>query len=289
MRVAGNKLKHLWEFYRLELSEIYGISETQALYNAAIYFYLGMSATERALKKEERINQSDLLLIYDCCKDLKKHKPLQYILGETEFYHLKFKVNENVLIPRPETEELVDIIIKENKNTKKILDIGTGSGCIPVSLKKNIHTAEIYACDVSPEALEVANQNAVLNNVDVDFYSADVLDSSFSAKFKDQLFDLIVSNPPYIKKSEQETLSRHVIDHEPHLALFVEHDDAVIFYKRIIDCCKALLSPSGKLYFELNTITAGDVAKYADKSGIFKTVELVKDMSGNTRFLRAEK
>lgn len=283
MRVASNRLKHILDFFYSELKDIYETTEIEAMAAMAVHSVLGFSKTDMILKADENINQSDLLKLYDCVKDLKKQIPLQYILKEAWFYHLKFYVDKNVLIPRPETEELVDLIIKENKNAKSFLDIGTGSGCIPVSIKKNIPLANISACDISTNALQVAHKNAENNKTEIQFFKIDVLNESFSGRF-----DIIVSNPPYIKKEEAGSLSKQVIEHEPHLALFAENDD-IIFYKKIIDLCKTVLNKNGLLYFELNPLTAEKVKDYALTSNLFSNVELLKDMSGKFRFLKGLK
>ncbi|MDI1355707.1 MAG: peptide chain release factor N(5)-glutamine methyltransferase [bacterium] len=286
MRLPGNKLKHLKEFFFTELSELYDESEIEAMFQAAAEHYLDFNLSDLIQKAEENINQSDVLKLYDCAKDLKKQIPLQYILGTAWFYGLPFSVHPGVLIPRPETEELVDIIIQENETATYILDIGTGSGCIPVTLKKNIPQAEVFACDVSTEALTIALQNSQQNEAEVHFVEADVLNASEFAKKLDKPFDLIVSNPPYIIKSERDSLAAHVLDHEPHLALFVDGDDAIIFYKKIIDFCKNSLAPAGKLYVELNPLTAESVKAYARASGIFDEFDLLSDMSDAIRFFR---
>ncbi|MBX3163891.1 MAG: peptide chain release factor N(5)-glutamine methyltransferase [Bacteroidetes bacterium] len=283
VRVASNKLKHILDFFHSELNGIYPTSEIEAMTAIAVYSVLGFSKTDMVLRAEENLNQSDLLKLYDCAKDLKNHVPLQYILKEAWFYNLKFYVNNNVLIPRPETEELVDVIIKENKTTHSFLDIGTGSGCIPVSIKKNSSSATVSACDISKAALQVAQKNAENHKTNIHFFEKDILNESIAGKF-----DVIISNPPYIKKEEAATLSKQVIEHEPHLALFTGEDD-IVFYKKIIDLCKTSLNEKGHLYFELNPLTANSVKDYALNSNLFSSVELLKDMSGNVRFLRAEK
>jgi release factor glutamine methyltransferase len=285
MKVAGNKLAHLSDYFHSELDEIVGKDEVNALFKLVVEFYLPVKRDQLYLRLNDHVNQSELLDIYDCCKELKKGKPLQYILGEAWFYGLKFKVNEQVLIPRPETEELCELIIKEEPNCISLLDIGTGSGCIPISIKKYRPNCEVSALDVSEKALEVAKVNAALNGIEINFFRKDILkEISFEKKF-----GVIVSNPPYIKRNESSSLSQNVIAHEPHLALFVEGEDDIIFYKKIVDVCKDALVVNGKLYFELNPLTANEVSEYAKASGIFKDVELMKDMSGNVRFLLAKK
>lgn len=288
MRVAGNKLKHISDFYFDELSQVYNRPEIEAVLASAAYSVLGFSRSDLQIKKEENINQSDLLKLYDYAKALKNGEPLQYVIGETEFYHLKFKVNKSVLIPRPETEELVEMVLKENKDAKSFLDLGTGSGCIPVTIKKNMPGAEVFACDISMDALNTAKKNAELNKTDVRYFIGDILNLEFFKTLKED-FEVIISNPPYIKKEEAVDMSTQVKDHEPHLALFVEGQDAIIFYKKIVDLSLFKLKSGGRLYFELNPLTSVDVKSYAEKTNAFSSVELIKDMSGNTRFLKAVK
>ena len=284
MRVAGNKLRHLREFFYSELQSIYEESEIEALFQRAVEHYLGWSAAQTINRLEENLNQSDLLKLYDCAKSLKEQIPLQYVLGSTWFYGLKFLVRKGVLIPRPETEELVDIIIQENKTAASFLDIGCGSGIIPVTIKKNIPKAQVYACDISLEALAISLQNARLNDSEIQLLEADVLNGSDFRKKLNRVYEVIISNPPYIKLSEAEEMSSNVKDHEPHLALFVNDEDAILFYKKIIDFCKQALSPAGKLYFELNPLTSDEVLSYARQSGIFSECKLIMDISGSLRF-----
>lgn len=289
MRLASNSLKHLIAFYHSELNSIYESSEIDSILHLVLEHYLGYSKTELVTKKNENLNQSDLLKLYFCCKELKKSTPIQYILKEAWFYNLKFFVNSQVLIPRPETEELVDIILKETTSCFSFLDIGTGSGCIPISIKNHIKNSQIYACDISKKALEVARKNARAINTDLTFIEVDILNDLEVEKKITETFDVIISNPPYIKQDEKNSLSGHVINYEPDLALFVNGSDNIIFYKKIIDLCQTKLNTKGKLYFELNPLTAENVLQYAKESKQFSTTELIKDMSGNVRFLRAVK
>ncbi len=289
MRVPTNSLKDLIAFYHSELNTIYESSEIDAIVNLVLEHYLGFSKTDILTKKSDNLNQSDLLKLYFCCKDLKKNIPVQYILKEAWFYGLKFYVDGYVLIPRPETEELVDLILKENNGAKTFLDIGTGSGCIPVSIKSKSSEFKVYACDISKDTLIVARKNAEKNKAEINFIETDILNTEVSLKKIENDFDVIVSNPPYIRSSEKKSMTKPVLDNEPHLALFVDGTDDIIFYKKIIDLCKQKLKPEGKLYFELNPLTAEHVLAYANESKIFKQAELVKDMSGKQRFLKAIK
>jgi release factor glutamine methyltransferase len=289
MRVAGNKIRHLLVFYHTELKALYPSEEIDALFELAAEHYLGFTQHDTQTKKEENLNQSDLIKLYDCCKELSKHRPIQYILGEAHFYGSVFKVNENVLIPRPETEELVDLILKETKHITSVLDLGTGSGCIPLSIKKNQNSANIFACDISEGAIELAQKNAKDLALEINFFKADVLDALSIKKHTNEKFEIIVSNPPYINILEKDLMEKHVLDHEPHLALFVNDVDDIIFYKKIIDLCKETLNSGGKLYFELNPLTSRIVKEYAIQSNQFIDCELLKDMSGKLRFFRGIK
>lgn len=289
MRVAGNKLKHLEDFFLSELSSLYSRPEIDQLFALTAQTHLGFSRTDLLLKKEQNINQSDLLKLYDSAKALKKGEPLQYVLGEAYFYGLRFIVNPSVLIPRPETEELVEWILNENTDPARVMDFGTGSGCIPVTLKKNRPGWDLWACDISSAALELAKKNAEINQVSVRYLQADMLNPNSPELQHQAAFDLFVSNPPYIKKEEAHTMSTQVKDHEPHLALFVEHEDASVFYKHIIDRCATQLSTGGRLYFELNPLTAQEVKRYADESGLFRSTELRKDLTNHLRFFKATK
>jgi release factor glutamine methyltransferase len=219
------------------------------------------------------------------------HRPVQYVLHEAWFYNLRFEVNESVLIPRPETEELAERIIQEIKskiqipNSRvQILDIGTGSGCIPICIKKNIPAAEVTAIDVCSEALHVAMNNAVIHETDIIFQLLDFLDGNKWNELGE--FDVIISNPPYIKSSESKTMSEHVLLYEPHKALFVPDDDALLFYKKIADFALQHLKSCGAVYVEINQQLGKETVNVFAERG-FNKVELRKDMSGNERFVKA--
>jgi len=213
-------------------------------------------------------------------------EPIKYILGETEFYGLRLKVNPAVLIPRPETEELVDWIIHDcNVQNPVILDIGTGSGCIPIALSKNLIGATIESWDISNEALMVARMNAEINKVNIDFIYADVLRLTHPAQ--KQEFDIIVSNPPYITESEQLLMLKNVLDYEPHVALFVPTADPLIFYRKIADIAITQLNSGGKLFFEINEQFGNETADLLSLKG-FKNIVLRKDINGKNRMIKAE-
>ncbi len=298
MKIASNKLSHLYTYYKTELALLYEDDELYAIFETVCETYLKFTKAEVKQKFESNLNQSDLIKIYDAAKELKKGTPVQYVLKEAFFYDLFFNVTPAVLIPRPETEELVDLILKELKTTKqralKIIDIGTGSGCIPITLKKHIPQAEVVGIDISEKALEVARTNAVKQNVEVTFKSIDILSKDASSHISHLIshhvpFSIIISNPPYIALSESKQMEARVLKHEPHLALFVEDTDPIIFYKQIIDLCRDHLEPAGYLFFELNPLFALEVKNYANTVNLFNFTELIVDMSGKNRFLKAQK
>lgn len=289
MKIASNKLSDLYAFYKSELATVYEQDELMSIFELVCEKYLNYPKTEVKQHFTENINQSDLLKIYDTCLELKTGTPIQYILKEAFFYDSFFEVSPAVLIPRPETEELVDIIITDSTidiQHLKILDIGSGSGCIPITLKKHFPVATVVGIDVSEKALEMAERNAVKHQVEVEFYKNDIL-TSFDIPHLS--FNLIVSNPPYVLKSEAEQMEKRVLSHEPHLALFVEDHDSIIFYKRIIDLCDKHLEKNGLLFFELNPLYAYAVNDYAIASNLFIFSEILLDMSGKQRFLKAQK
>ena len=273
------------EFFH-KLNELYPTTEIQSFFNLLVAFKLKLSRIEVALQPDFEISKTDLIFLKKALLDLTNQIPVQYITGETEFYGLPFKVNKNVLIPRPETEELVSWIIDELKvedQTSKvtILDIGTGSGCIPISLAKNISNATIYALDISSEALKTAKTNAELNNVTIEFIEADILNLS---KLPQQ-FDIIVSNPPYVRALEKEQMQENVLKNEPHVALFVEDNNPLLFYDKISDLAKNHFSKSGQLYFEINQYLGKETVDLLASKG-FKNIVLKKDMFGADRMVK---
>lgn len=211
--------------------------------------------------------------------------PVQYVLEEAWFYGMKLYVNPHVLIPRPETEELVDWIVEDTDETATIhiLDIGTGSGCIPIALQKALPAARVWAIDVSNEALKVAQKNADLQDTKIIYKQADILSSIDQHHLP--LFDIIVSNPPYIPQKEEETMSSHVTQHEPHLALFVPDNNPLLFYAAIKNLTKQILAPGGSVYLELHENLAQETASLFSTSGFSETI-IKKDMQYKERMLR---
>ncbi len=248
--------------------------------------FANLNKPDVVLYPEKTVSESELLKIHFAVKDLLNNKPVQYILGYTEFYDLKFEVNTDVLIPRPETEELVDLVIKENisKQGIDILDIGTGSGCIAISIKKHIPGAKVTAIDISAGALNVAKRNAEKNNLETDFRQIDFLDERSREKLSE--FDIIVSNPPYVRKLEKERMKKNVLDYEPDIALFIDDDDPFVFYNAIAEFAKYHLKENGKVYCEINQYLGEDTADIFIAAG-FNEVEVIDDINGNARILKA--
>ncbi|MGM0666061.1 MAG: peptide chain release factor N(5)-glutamine methyltransferase [Bacteroidota bacterium] len=220
------------------------------------------------------------------CDDLKKMRPLQYICGISEFYGLQFSVNEHILIPRQETEELVDLIIRDNRDkTPVILDIGTGSGCIAISLALNITNPQVSATDNSQAVIKIASGNAKRNGVLINFIADDILNPDTG---KYGRYDLVVSNPPYITESEKDHMDRNVLDYEPHEALFVPDDDPLLFYRAIMELCIRVLLKDGYLYFEINETKGRDMRDLMLSYG-YRDIELIKDINGKTRIIKGRK
>jgi release factor glutamine methyltransferase len=288
MRIPSNKINDIIRYFKSELSSVYEPSELDVIIQMCFESFLNFTKNDLLLRKDEHISESQLLQFSFAVKDLKTHKPIQYILGEAHFYKLKFKVTESVLIPRPETEELVDRISKEYKNQQqlKVLDIGTGSGCIAIALSKNLIDANVSAIDVCKDALSIAKQNALLNNAQVNFIECDILAANFKV-LENIKFDVIVSNPPYIALGEKNTMDKNVLAYEPHLALFVNDNDPLLFYKAIVHFAKNHLMVNGRLYFEINQ-QFGEETKQILLDNKFVNVVLQKDLNNNNRILQGQ-
>ncbi|WP_121811955.1 peptide chain release factor N(5)-glutamine methyltransferase [Mucilaginibacter kameinonensis] len=284
-------IKDVFEVYRQQINGVYDINETEALTLLVIAEVTGLSRASIKAFPERELTAEQADQIKNILTELKTGKPVQYILGITEFYGLPFKVNSFVLIPRPETEELVEWILSSGERLKakgerfSILDIGTGSGCIAVSLKKNLSNVDVSAIDISEGALQTAKGNAQLNEVEVNFIHADILNIKPDNVFPK--FNIIVSNPPYVTLEDKKQMHTSVTDFEPHTALFVPEHDPLIFYRAIADFALNNLIAEGLLYFEINeNLGKQTVALLADKG--FKNIELRKDMSGRDRMVKAE-
>ncbi|WP_428229798.1 peptide chain release factor N(5)-glutamine methyltransferase [Flavobacterium sp.] len=271
-----------------ELSPFYDAYEAESFFYLILEDKHKLRQIDLALNHELTFLESDFVVWDALLNELKKEVPIQYLLGKSHFYGLDFEVNENVLIPRPETEELVEWIIGENSKidkskTIKILDIGTGSGCIAISLAKNIPNAQVYAIDVSKKAIETAKRNAVHNKVDVTFMLQNILETEM-LKCN---FDIIVSNPPYVRNLEKEEIKKNVLDYEPHLALFVEDNDALVFYRKIAELAQKNLLENGQLYFEINQYLGDEMRNLLEKMN-FRNIELRRDIYDNDRMISSK-
>ncbi|WP_417859317.1 peptide chain release factor N(5)-glutamine methyltransferase [Xanthomarina gelatinilytica] len=288
------RLKDIQKVFHQELDVIYGKNEVASFFNILMSHYLKLNRIALVLEPELTVSKEEEQPLFEALSRLKQEEPIQYIIGETQFYDLTFKVNEHTLIPRPETEELVQWIVKchserSEESQLKILDIGTGTGCIAISLAKHLPKAKVYALDVSKEALKVARQNAELNNVEVHFIDADILNrDSWNLEFKDLQFDIIVSNPPYVRNQEKAEIKNNVLKHEPHLALFVEDHDPLQFYHTISDIAVDKLTENGMLFFEINQYLGNETKQLLHNKG-FKDLELKTDIFGNNRMLKGLK
>jgi release factor glutamine methyltransferase len=285
---------------RQELGSIYDEREASNIASLVLENITGLLRVDRIIKKEDRLVVQQLHHLTEIHHRLMYHEPMQYALNEAWFYGMKLFVNKNVLIPRPETEELVDWIIKDVQATGKnvferkegeadettqlkILDVGTGSGCIAMALKKTMPKAEVWACDISDEALDVARRNGSELDIRVDFVGVNFLDEAQRKQLP--TVDIIVSNPPYIAEREKETMPFNVIDHEPHRALFVPNDDVLIFYKALMEFSKSRLYENGTVYMEIHEDSGSEVIKLFEREGY--KIELRKDMQGKDRMVKA--
>lgn len=291
MKVSQNNLKSVFDFFAEELQTLYTFSEIQQLFKIVTEEYTRIRVDNGKKTEDERITESEMLHYFNAVKQLKKNIPIQYIVGYTIFYGLKINLTPHVLIPRPETEELVELIISElnNSSDKKqlnVLDIGTGSGCISLALKNKLNTINVSGMDYSAEALKVAAANAAFNNIHVNFFKGDILNPD--KQMLNKKWDVIVSNPPYVTHDEKNQMAANVLEHEPHLALFVPDTNPLLFYSKIIEYSSFCLNASGYLFFEINKLMGDKVKNELINSG-YSNVQLIKDMSGNFRFVWGKK
>ncbi len=311
-------LREIKNIFHKELDSLFPIEEVDAFFYRCVEHYLKLERFVLAVRPELNLTKEEEQPLFEALTQLKQERPLQYILGEAHFMDLELKVNESVLIPRPETEELVQWILDDigshaNKNINTdaersrsvistslndplpftqnlkpftILDIGTGSGCIAIALAKHLPEAKVYALDVSEKALEVARENAQRNQVDITFLHQDILelDPEFALELD---FDIIVSNPPYVRELEKEKIKKNVKEYEPDTALFVPDKDPLLFYRSIAQFSKANLKKKGSLYLEINQYL-GEETKALLKAHNFSEIELRKDLFGNDRMLKGK-
>ena len=300
MKTSSNLVRDCRKYYASELEKIYGSDEANALIMILLEHYFGIDRVKIAMDPDLRLSESELLTLHFAVKELLKNKPVQYILGETEFCGMRFFVDKNVLIPRPETEELVNQLISCSVNHHPsfrpkrsgvekspanitILDIGTGSGCIAISLAKLLKNSVVTAVDVSENALDVAKKNAEANGVDVNFIKDDILNPQDPELIENQ-YDIIVSNPPYVCESEKSEMRANVWDYEPSSALFVSDNDPLIFYRKILEFAQKTLKPNGEVWFEINEKFGPEMKNLCIEMG-FEKVEIIKDFRERDRIV----
>ena len=292
-------IKQYREHFNESLKHLYPTSEIDSFFFLILEEYMDLKRIDVVLKSDFYLDKKSLNLMQIATKQLEQEIPIQYIIGKTEFFGLPFNVNKEVLIPRPETEELVEQVLNEISIIKtcktstdlaskekqfKILDIGTGSGCIAISLKKQLPSSEISAMDVSDKALRVANKNALLNQLDINFIHQDILKTNYL----DKLYNVIVSNPPYVRELEKKEIKNNVLNNEPHLALFVDNKNPLLFYNKIAELAKKFLTKNCQLHFEINQYLGKETIKLLAEKG-FKNIQLKKDIFGNDRIVTAFK
>jgi len=287
------KLKDIQDIFHKELTDIYPKEEIDSFFFICTEHFYGISRLTLALQPNYILTKTEEGKLFEVLTDLKLQKPIQYSLGKTEFYGLTFAVNQHVLIPRPETEELVDKILKELPNSNDsytIVDIGTGSGCIAISLAKKLPNAKIYAIDVSEEALKIAKQNATTNEVNIEFVHTSILEvqSLINTLSLQEGLDVIVSNPPYVRELEKAAMQKNVLEYEPGLALFVDDTNPLVFYNVITKLAANDLKIGGKLYFEINQYLGKEMISLLEKY-TFKNIKLTKDIFEADRMIQGTK
>ncbi len=303
MKTPSNSVRDCRKYYASQLEPIYGSDEANALIMILLEHYFNIDRVRIALEPELRLSESEMLTLHFAVKELLKNHPIQYVLGETEFCGLRFFVNESVLIPRPETQELVEKLavssyqfssfrpkrsgVEKSPANVSILDIGTGSGCIAISLAKLIPNSDVTAVDVSEKALEVAKKNAEANEVSVTFIKDDILNPQNRDLLNGQ-FDIIVSNPPYVCESEKSEMRANVLDYEPSTALFGSDNDPLILYRKRLEFAQKAFKPNGEVWFEINEKFGEAMLELCHKMR-FKHSEIIKDFRDRDRGLRARK
>jgi release factor glutamine methyltransferase len=285
MGIKIQTIKDIRFYLSSELENTYPEQEIRAVTNIIIRSVLEVTRQYQQYLNDKPVDSAQALKIKNIASELKTGKPIQYILGETFFYGIKLKLNYSTLIPRPETEELVDLVIRENPGYKgNIIDFGTGSGCIAVSIASNLPWSSVTASDISGEALLIAAENARLNNVQVSFVEDDILNPD-TGKFRKT--GIIVSNPPYVRESEKLLMNKNVLDFEPHTALFVTDSDPLVYYDGILRKGSEILEYPGKVYFEINEALGIPMAQLLESYG-FGDIHIIKDINGKERIIKGK-
>jgi release factor glutamine methyltransferase len=284
--VQTNSVQAVKAYFKERLENQFSESEMKAMLKVAICERLKLSSADYLLCDSNLLSESDLLYFRSIVKRLQNNEPFQYIVGQTEFYGLELKCDARALIPRPETEELVEWVMEVAAPENKLIDFCTGSGCIALALKNQLPKATVYGTDVSKEALELSKENASSLNLNVSFIHHDALSDQLPSTLTEQSIDIIVSNPPYIPELDKQEMQANVLDFEPHLALFVENDNALIFYKAIASQAARLLNKNGLLFFEIHERLALETKEAIEALG-FVDVEIRKDLQGKDRMIKA--
>lgn len=283
MKFRSNLLEEVPRYFHRQLDDLYDPNEVESIAFLAIERYQGFSRTQFVMHAKDRLSESDMLKYIHCVKELETGRPVQYVLEEAHFRNLKLYVAEGVLIPRPETEELIQWIVEDDtREPLKVLDIGSGSGCIPLALKDELKQAQVTSVDISERALNIAARNGLNLNLTVDFARLDVL----SEDLPEQDWDIIVSNPPYVTVDEKGQMHKNVLDFEPDEALFVSNEDPLLFYRRIAEQGQSKLIDGGRMYFEINRSFGPQTVQLLEELG-YEQVELRKDLVGNDRMIKA--
>ena len=288
MFVETNTIPVLRRYFNSSLEAHFSVSECKLMFDSLIQKRLNWTKTDLILNNNSRLSESDLLYLRNATKRLLNQEPFQYVIGETLFYDLLLNCDSRALIPRPETEELVQWILEEQASISSILEIGTGSGCIALACKNVLPMCKVTAIDVSSEALQLAGENAVKLSLEIELIESDFLSEDLSFIENGNTFDCIVSNPPYIPINESGNIAANVIDFEPSIALFVPEDNPLLFYHAIVDKSMYLLNNDGFLFFEIHELYFSEVLSLLEKKG-FINIELRKDLQGKPRMVKAKK
>lgn len=276
------KIKDYRIYFLEKLTPVFEATEAENFFAITLEEFKGWKRIDLAMNSDYEMTGEEIEKWNSILTQLEAQRPIQYIFGKSHFYGLEFKVNEDTLIPRPETEELIEWIINDSENISQlsVLDIGTGSGCIAISLAKNLKQARVSAIDVSEKALAIAQENSAANTADINFHLINILE----AEALPEKYDIIVSNPPYVRNLEKAEIKPNVLEHEPHLALFVEDDDPLVFYRKIAQLAKTHLTENGRLYFEINQYLGQETVAMLEHEG-FRDIILKKDFAGNDRMI----
>jgi len=286
MAVKLQTIKDIRFYLKKELNDIYNDPEIRVLTDILIKTITGITKLHQLYDNWYVITNNEAAEVIQFTKDLKSGKPIQYITGETTFYNCIIKLNSSTLIPRPETEELVDLIIRENKGyAGNIIDFGTGSGCIAIALAANLENSKVTGVDISDEATRIACENSALNNVKVDFLVDDIFNPHPEKLAK---AGIIVSNPPYIRNSEKHLMAENVLGFEPHLALFVSDSEPLVFYDAILKLAVNILLSEGRIYFEINEAMGSSMVKLLESFG-YSQIKITQDINGKQRIIEGRK